>query len=208
MSESRTRLLVFHPALAPYRIDLFNALSECYQLKIVFLSGNVSYQAYDQKRLLGELHATYGFLGHGLRVGRREVRFGVSAEVDSFRPDVVVTSEFSSTTMAVVLRRMLGGRIPHVIWTADNPFVIASENPFRTLARRLILPHVDGLIVYSSDVASYYVRNLGFKRAVGVSPNAQSEVQILSKLGDANSRAQELARQHSLLRRKVVLYVG
>jgi ABC-type phosphate transport system ATPase subunit len=53
------RVLIIHPALAPYRIDLFNALALRLDLKIVFLNEDVPNQTYDQTELRRRLNAVF-----------------------------------------------------------------------------------------------------------------------------------------------------
>ena len=48
----KKKLLIFHPALAPYRVDFFNALGRLYCCKIVFLTHNNANQNFDQEALL------------------------------------------------------------------------------------------------------------------------------------------------------------
>jgi len=204
---TKSRLLVFHPALAPYRIDLFNALAKRYQARFVFLNEDVTYQAYDQAGLRRALAAEHGFLEPGFDFAGRQFRSGVWREVSAFRPDVVVTHEFSPTTFTVAARRAQG-RFPHVVWTADNPSVIRTESPLRRLARRLVLPRIDGLIVYAAETAAVYRERFALTRPIGVCPNTQAEVSLRGKLEEALPAARELAARHDLLGRRVVLYVG
>src|SRR5690349_24855929 len=116
------RLLMFHPALPPYRLDLFNALAKRCVLRLVFLQDNLSSQRFDQERLRGRLSADHGYLSSGFSVGKRVLRFGVHREIHRFCPDVVVTAEFSPTTWSVLMGRGFAGRpYSHVVGTDDNP---------------------------------------------------------------------------------------
>jgi len=69
-------VLVLHPALAPYRVDSFNALSRRTALRLVFLEENVAYQAFDQARLRALLEVEPGYLLSGINVGKRTIRLG------------------------------------------------------------------------------------------------------------------------------------
>ena len=50
----KKKLLIFHPALAPYRVDQFNSLNEIFDLEVVFLFNNQWTFKYDQARLLSQ----------------------------------------------------------------------------------------------------------------------------------------------------------
>ena len=72
------RVLIFHPGLAPYRVDLFNALSLQCQLKLIFLRENLLNQQFDQAALGNQLVADYGYLTKGFTI---RARFRVSSQV-------------------------------------------------------------------------------------------------------------------------------
>ena len=52
----KKKLLVFHPALAPYRVDQFNFISQLFDLEVVFIYRNISDNKFDQRKLLSLLH--------------------------------------------------------------------------------------------------------------------------------------------------------
>ena len=49
---AKKKLLIFHPALAPYRVDQFNALSLLFELEVIFLYDNLWSYKMDQSRLI------------------------------------------------------------------------------------------------------------------------------------------------------------
>src|SRR4051812_21423136 len=112
------RLLVFHPALAPYRLDMFNALATRCHLRVVSLHQDLLSQSFDQRRLRAALTADHGYLTRGFTVGKRTIRFGFHEEIRRFVPDVVVTQEFSPSTLGVLANRAFRGQsFAHVVWT-------------------------------------------------------------------------------------------
>lgn len=201
------RVLVFHPALAPYRIDLFNALSQRLQMRLVFLHQDVPYQSYSQATLKHSLAAEYGFATKGWKLLGREFPSGIYREIESFRPEVVVTHEFSPVTLRVALGGLLKP-IPHVVWTSDNPNIVTSEHPLRRVARRAALSRIDGLIVYSEETKELYERRFGFKGPIGVCPNAQSERALREKLQGALPASRSLVLSHELVGKQILLFVG
>ena len=54
-SERKLKVCIVHPSLAPYRIDLFNALADLVDLHLIFIHENVPYQKYDQGMLQNKL---------------------------------------------------------------------------------------------------------------------------------------------------------
>ncbi len=204
---SKPRVLIFHPALAPYRLDLFNALSESLDLKIVFLHQNVPYQNYDQDDLLRKLDVRVGFLTRGISILGREIRTGISAEIRDFAPELVVSHEFSPLTLQVSSYCRRRG-LPHVVWTADSREVVAAEHRLRRIARSVALRRIDGLVVYSADTKALYESTFGFKGKFGICPNLQKDSVLREKLADGLAKSWAIAREYDLRGTKVLLFVG
>jgi glycosyltransferase involved in cell wall biosynthesis len=203
------RVLVLHPALAPYRVDSFNALSRRTALRLVFLEENVAYQPFDQARLRALLEVEPGYLLSGIDVGKRTIRLGIGAEIRRHRPDVVVTTEFGQATIAVLAHRLLGtGAFAHVVATEDNPASVLDETRPHALGRKLLLPLVDGVLTYSEQACALYRERFGAAAPVTASPLVQSEVVLRTRLAAASGAARALAAAHGLSGRRVLLYVG
>jgi glycosyltransferase involved in cell wall biosynthesis len=203
------RVLVLHPALAPYRVDSFNALARRTALRLVFLEENVAYQPFDQARLRALLEVEPGYLLEGLNVGKRTIRLGIGAEIRRHRPDVVVTTEFGQATVAVLASRLLGGgRFAHVVATEDNPASVQEETRLHGLGRRALLPFVDGVLTYSEQACALYRERFGATAPVTASPLVQSEEVLRARLAAAGGAARILAERHGLAGRRVLLYVG
>lgn len=69
------KLLIFHPALAPYRIDQFNALNKLYDLEVVFVYDNVWNHKFYQNKSLALLKFKYSFLLKGLSCNGKGISF-------------------------------------------------------------------------------------------------------------------------------------
>lgn len=48
-NRDRQKMMIFHPALAPYRIDQFNMLNDLFDLEVVFLFDSLWNFSIDQK---------------------------------------------------------------------------------------------------------------------------------------------------------------
>lgn len=203
------RVLVFHPALPPYRVDLFNALAARCEFRVVFLRENLLSQSFDQAELRRRLVADHGYLRDGFTLLKRTIRWGLQREIRRFAPDVVVTQEFSPTTLAVLggpaLRRR---RYAHVVWTDDNPASVGRDSRLRGLARKLVLPRIDGLIVLSDQTARMYREHYGFRSPIGVSPILRDETAFRGHLSQASNAAIRIVHLHRLAGKKILLYVG
>ena len=151
------KVLAFHPALAPYRIDCFNLLSERVDLIVVFLLRNLEDQKFDQGKLLSMVRFKYLFLDRGFNVRSRFFRFGVQKLLEEENPDVVIGFEFSPVTCQLAfLSRSARWRF----WTTsdDNAIQIASCGGLRRAVRSFVLKRLDGLIVTNDDAAVAYTQ--------------------------------------------------
>ena len=203
------RVLILHPALAPYRVDMFNALARRCALRVVFLSEAVANQAFDQARLRAQLVEPPGYLLRGLTVAGRTVRLGIGEELRRHRPDVVVTSEFGQATLGVLAsRRLAGGDFGHVVATEDNPSSVLAETWLHGLGRRLLQPHVDCVLTYSEEARALYRGRFRASQPVVASPLVQDERVLGARLDEAAGVARAEAAARGLAGRRVLLYVG
>ena len=151
------KVLVFHPALAPYRIDFFNLLSERVDLVVVFLLRNLEDQKFDQERLLSMTRFKYRFLDRGFNVRSRFFRFGVRKVLEEEQPDVVIGFEFSPLTCQLT---HLSKNNRWRFWTTsdDNAMQIASCGGLRRVVRSFALRRLQGIIVTNDDSVVAYAQ--------------------------------------------------
>lgn len=207
--SAKPRVLIFHPALVPYRIDLFNALDSVCSLRIVFLLDNLLDQKLDQAALRGALIPECTHLQRGLTVRGRKIRFGYGREIRAFQPDIVITPEFGSATLAVALRNRPPGReFTHVIWSDDNAESIRLDPAVKNVLRKLLLPCAAGLIAVSEEAADLYRGTFEFKGHIGSVPILRNEASFRLQLQGAKEAAVSLAQMHTLLDTRVLVYVG
>ena len=203
---SKFRLLIIHPALAPYRIDLFNRLAEEFDLLIAFLERGNANHSFVQGST-SRLRAKVVYLEESTVILGRHMPRGVQVVLDDFRPDVVVTHEFSPSSVIAALRKPRSG-YAHVIWTADNSEVIRDEAWMRSAMRGMLLRQADGLIVYAGETRDIYESRYRFRRPIGVCANVQSENVLLKAFRGSRAVARGLLEEHQLAGKKVVLMVG
>jgi glycosyltransferase involved in cell wall biosynthesis len=203
------RLLMFQPALPPYRVDLYNALAARCDFRVVFLHDNLLTQRFDQQLLRGRLLADHGYLLDGVTFKGRTMRRGVCQEIRRFGPDVVVTAEYSPTTLMVVANRAVVGRqYAHVVETQDNPAVVAGDRWWRCMAKAVVLPRIDGILVYSEPAAHMYRERYAVGARIGISPLLQDEVVFRQRLAEVTDEVHRIVASHYLTGKRVVLFVG
>jgi glycosyltransferase involved in cell wall biosynthesis len=156
MSDDTTRssppqVLVVHPAMAPYRVDLFNALARELDLRVIFFSGLPPYDPHlDQAELESDLACDYEVLPRRAATRARMLYGEITGSRQSaFRPDVVVTHEFGGASVLASLIRSAGGRAAHVVWTTRNALQLRKMAGVRLLTARRLARRADAMLVYS-----------------------------------------------------------
>jgi glycosyltransferase involved in cell wall biosynthesis len=210
VQNNKKRVLIFHPALAPYRVDLFNELSNHFDLKVVFFQKNLQNQTFDQEYLTSLLTCDYSYLTEGIKIGKRYLRYGLRKEIEDFNPDYVISMEFSfsSILLSIIRKLALRPKWRLIIWTADNKYICADSSYPRKIARSFVTQCSDGLIVYSKTTKAWY-ENYGIQPAkIGICSNLPSEVRFLEKLSVSTSYIDKHMENFQLENQKILLYVG
>ena len=207
----KKRLLIFHPALAPYRIDQFNLLSEMYDLKVVFLMENLMNFNMNQSKLRDACHFEFSFLLKGLLIKRRLFRFGMLREIRRYNPDIVMGFEFSLTTQYLLLLKRTGiirQKIGSFI--DDSPDMCKNvQTKLREFIRNRTVNQLDFIVVMSKEVAHFYKNYFNLNdNNVLVSPILQLPERLRKDSEMIESFANLYVRQYQLKGKKAVLFVG
>lgn len=162
MMTAKQKVLVIHPALAPYRVDWFNRVAQSCGLVIYFLHGNVPYQNYDQERLRSRCHFSYRVLDKGFSIGQRPIRFGLLRLLRRHRPDVVVTSELGQATFVCLVACWLLG-IRRMVWTDDSAEVLSRMGWLRRSLWKVVTGSQATVLVLSDAAAVAFKRTIGYR---------------------------------------------
>ena len=150
----RAKLLIFHPALAPYRIDFFNLLADMFDAHLVLLGTNLEEQKFDQKRLLAKLKCRVSYLTKGFMLFGRYIRTGFISIVKKERPDIVLGYEYSPLTVLILLYKLVCRcRFRFYTMTDDNKEMFIVTRGIRKILRGFVLRHADGVIVTNRETA-------------------------------------------------------
>ena len=203
------RLLIFHPTVAPYRIDFFNDLSKAFSARVCLRYWNLRDQTFDYSRIYGRFRFKPRYLKEVFRLGRRSFSVGYWQHLDDFRPDVVLTEEFGLGTLMVLLHRMVRRRNYRVVCLCDDSYpMVAEEEEFSRLhrwARKLLVPRIDDLIVVEPKVEEWYRKHYGKGFCF---PIIQRETYLRGRYAGLVDRSRELRHRHGLEGKCVFLFVG
>lgn len=204
------RLLVFHPTIAPYRIDLFNALDRDFTLKVCLAYSNLRDQTFsDYDKILSSLSFEPHYLSKRFTLLNRVVSSGYWKEINKFKPDIVMVSEFGLDAIAALTYKSLHKANYKIVSICDDSFdMINSGNDFSKVhatMRKFIAPRLDGLILVEPKVAEWYdshdCRSTFF-------PIVADETRLRKEYQQALSESNSLIDEYGLQSQKVFLFVG
>lgn len=206
----KKKLLVFHKALAPYRIDLFNKLNEIFDTEIYFFSKNMKSQKFDMSTLENQLNFEPKFLTRGFDLHHkgRVIRFGYLKKIFQYKPDLIICMEYSIITFTISLFAKLIFPKTKVYSICDDSVDIA-KNTSRTrkTGRFLCLKLLDGIILGNDFVEEWYNKNFPHVKTV-VSPIIQKEERITTIINNAQPITVEYIKRYKLESKNVLLFVG
>ena len=203
------RLLIFHRTIAPYRIDFFNDLSLAFETRVCLQYKNLLSQKFDYERIASRFMFTPVYLKEWGRIRGRVFNRGYWSQLDEFRPDIVMVSEFGLDCLLVLLHRFIKRRNYRVVSICDDSYnMVAEHNDFSQIhrfMRHLITPRLDELILVEPKVAEWYMQH--YDKGVYF-PIIKKEDTACRDYARLLSKAKETAISHQLLERNVVLFVG
>lgn len=203
------KLLIFHSALAPYRVDFFNALADNFDCTIVFLSRNNRNQPFEQNKLLSQCRFHNVFMDKKLVVKGRDLNFGYLHYLLKYKPDVVIGGEYGFPTLLPCIYRLLLRKAYTLYTICDDSLKIAKEcKGIRKRLRDFLSKRLDGFIFISEEVAKWYVDNFHLKSYPIVFPIIRDEKTYRLKLKEVLPISIKFQKDFGLIGKVVFLYVG
>ena len=202
------KLLIFHPTIAPYRIDFFNDLFKSFDTKVVLYYRNLKSQKFDYDKITERFAFVPIYLPKCVRLGDRELRIGHGKLIKTNKPDLVMVGEYSFGAWCSVLHRLFSKKKYKIITICDDSLKIAQECAgLRKLSRELLIRHLDGIILDNEQVEEWYQAKYPQVNTF-VFPIIQEDDQFREQLRTAIPRSNRLIEEYSLEGKKVLLYVG
>jgi len=209
--QTMKKLLIFHPALAPYRIDQFNDLSKIFDLEVVFIFNNVWNHKFDQRNLTSQLEFKFSYLLTGICFKGRVFRFGILKKITNKNPDIILGYEYSFTTQYLILLKQLGFIKQKIGSTIDDSINICNnvQTKTRYIARKMTVKRLDVLVVLSNEVSLYYQNTFKVKQQqIIVSPILQNPERLRKYPEKLEQIAIKYSHKYFLSKKKVLLFVG
>lgn len=204
-----TKLLVFHPTIAPYRIDFFNDLYAAFDTQICLKFWNLRDQTFDYQQIYSRFTFRPIYLKEMFSCRERTFSRGYWTYLDRYRPELVLTDEYGWSTMCVLFHRWVKRRKYKVVALCDDSYdMVSRQNDhswLHRLARRWMAPRVDDIIVVEPNVAEWY--RLHYQKGFFF-PIIQNGRVVRKLYGEALERTRMLRMNHLLTGKRVFLFVG
>ena len=204
----KKKMIVFQPALAPYRLDLFNFLSDFFSLQLFFESKNVSNQKFNQEYLVNQLKEKpiyligFNFLG-------KAFRFNVISKIINIKPDIILSPEFGFTTISCLLFKFLfNSKIKLYIFNDDSIDNANNKKSFQKIIRYLVLKNIDGVLLNSNKMCNWYSENISTKIPLFELPIIHNELVFRNKFKNSLIISKKNSTNFNLEKDKIILYVG
>jgi glycosyltransferase involved in cell wall biosynthesis len=207
--DKTTELIVFHPALAPYRIDFFNQLSEHFDAKFYFSLLNPKEQKFNYEAIKRELNFGFKLINFGFEFFGRTVRFGIWKKLRKLRPRLVICSEYSQIVISVLLYKLLFNNKLKVFTICDDSIDLSKHRKgIRKWIRTVCSNHLDGIIFPSQEVCDWYKGNVSSKPKTLELPIIHDNEAFRKKLKNALDYSKIHVEKYDLTGKKIFLFVG
>ena len=158
-----TKLLIFHPTIAPYRVDFFNDLNRAFNTRVCLKYWNLRDQTFDYKKIYSRFTFQPYYLKERFRLWGRSFCTGYWKHLNQFEPDLVITEEFGLGTFWVWLHRFFKRKKYKIITLCDDSYdMVAAKHDFsrwHRMARKYLASRMDEIVVVEPKVQEWYQKH-------------------------------------------------
>lgn len=202
----KQKLLVFHPVIAPYRIDFFNKLNESFDAQICLFMRQMVSQKFNYQLTI---ESRFKFSPCYLEKTLLGLRRGVFSSIRKFKPDIVLVSECGIASLLVVLYKILLRKHFRIVSIIDDSYhMIIDGNHFskrHAIAEKILIPLFDNIITVEPRVCEYFQGRYG----KGIFFPIISDPNLSRNRYEAALPCSErYIEKYELLGKKVLLFVG
>lgn len=209
--KKENRILIFHPYLAPYRIDLYNKLSEKYDI-FVLLTGSeneIKTLGFNLDLVNSQARFKFKYITNGLRVGRHLISSVFIKTINEFNPDIILSHELGSNTLFAILANKVKRKYKIYTTIDDSPIMACNYGRLRNWLRGFVTNNIDGVIVVNPEVKIFLEKRYPkLKNKVIYFPIIQDDEILSKKISQSEDKALALQKQYNLYNKRIVLFVG
>lgn len=205
--KNSKKLIIFHPTIAPYRIDFFNDLYQAFDTKIYLYYENLRNQTFNYEHIKNQFCFTPYYMKKQFGIGERCFYKGHIKEILRQKPDIVVTGEYSIGTWCAIIARILSRKKFSIVSICDDSEKMAQDcSTGRKISRELLLKRLNGLILCNDAAQKWY--NKHSLIASCVFPIIHCDDIYRKQLKEGEKKANQLLTEYALAGKKVFIYVG
>src|ERR1035437_2671646 len=207
--EVKKKILIFHTALAPYRVDFFNAIDKEFDASFYFSLINVPSQKFDQDALKRKCTFNSKYLLNGIDLFGYLIRKGVIRTIKKENPDIILCNEYGPITINVFLYKILFKKKFDFYTISDESIDVSkSRKGLRAFLRTVISKNIEGVIFTSEKVGDWYKKNISTKPKTLELPIIHNDKVFRDELSMSLHSANSNIKNYNLLDKKVLLFVG
>ena len=200
--------LFFRTNVTPYRVDTYNALYEELGCKLYFMSRDDYSQNYKLEKIESRCRFKQNILSKGKLFGFTYYK-NIWKILKGNRPSIVIVPEFKVMTLQALAYKYLVDRKVKVISMCDDSYdMVANGNDFtrtHTLARKLVSPLLDDLLLVDDKVCQWFQQHYGKGIWMPIIRDEKIEIPLYEK---AQTISQRFESEFNLKDKKVLIYVG
>lgn len=202
--------LFFRTAVAPYRVDTYNALHEKGNFELYFFSNRDNSQNFDMEKIYSQC----SFKPHFLNViSFAKDKFllckGLGRIIKENHPEVIIVPEYKPLTVQVLIYRwMHRGKFKVVSMCDDSYDMVANGNDFsrfHTFARKVVAPRLDDILLVDTKVVDWYEKKYGKGIWLPIIRKEEKERILYEKALSVSASFRDRFGLHDT---KVLLFVG
>jgi glycosyltransferase involved in cell wall biosynthesis len=217
--KSKSPIILIHPIPAPYRIDLFNQLSELftkelsYNFVVLFEYSDVKRRSFWKKN---EKNFKFNFIFLKSFILNKN-KFDIVPlpsiqsikQIFSLKPKIIICTGFSFSTLISSIYSKLYN-VPFLIWTGENEY--SKVNILRHLLRKFLINRAHSMFTYGSASSNFYQKryNVDFNKMlkiyniIPINHNINVQKNISNKISLLNEHKLKLIFVGELIEKKGV----
>lgn len=204
----KRKIVVFHPAIAPYRVDFFNALNEAFNAVFYLEFKQPFEQDFNHDSTLNRLNFKPFFLKPYF-AGIKNLHFQCWQILKREKPDLVFISEYNLLGLLVVFYKLITlSKFRIVTICDDNLSIVSSPSFTRRLNRFVLLHNLHGVILTNPPTIEWYQKQWKSRCQWIYFPIIHKDECFRDRLKEALETATDLRSRYHLEHKKVILYVG
>lgn len=205
----KKKLLVFHPVIAPYRIDLFNYLSQEYNMKLYMFHHNMIDQTFNYEKLSQAFLFKPTILDQFYKIPFLKIRKHIVTSILEFDPDLILVSECGyASIVTVILKKLLHKHYTIISMIDDSYDMLTNNNQFskkHEWGEKVLIPLFNNIINVEPNAVSFFQKK--YNKGIYF-PIIQDETRVRKLYEEALPISAQYIEQFQLKEKKILLFVG